>query len=125
LIPGLGSSQTPPIFRATHLFKQQVVDERATIAMCRWLAKSNGVLSGGSTGTVVAGLASPSSGIPRDAVIVAISPDAGERYLDTLYNDEWVMQKFGAAELSAQHSLPIGQYLKSYVRTFEGEALNV
>jgi cysteine synthase A len=125
LIPGLGSSQMPPIFRSAHLYKQQVVDERATVAMCRWLAKSNGVLSGGSTGTVVAGLAAPSLGIPRDAVVVAISPDAGERYLDTLYNDEWVMQKFGRAELSALHSQPIGKYLKSYVHTFEGEELNV
>ena len=62
---------------------------------------------------------------PRDAVVVAISPDAGERYLDTIYNDEWIMQKFGLAELSALNSQPIGKYLKSYVRTFEGEELNV
>lgn len=124
-IPGLGSSQMPPIFRAHHLHKQQVVDERATVAMCRWLAKSNGVLAGGSTGTVVAGLAAPSLGIPKDAVVVAISPDAGERYLETIYSDEWVMQKFGRAELTALSSQPITRYLKQYVHTFEGEALNV
>jgi hypothetical protein len=56
---------------------------------------------------------------------VAISPDAGERYLETIYNDEWVMQKFGRAELTALSSQPITRYLKQYVHTFEGEALNV
>jgi len=74
---------------------------------------------------VVAGLAAPSLGIPTDAVVVAISPDAGERYLETIYNDEWVMQKFGRAELAALSSQPISRYLKNYVHTFEGEALNV
>jgi N-(2-amino-2-carboxyethyl)-L-glutamate synthase len=112
-IPGLGSSQMPPIFRANHLHKQQVVDERATVAMCRW------------TGTVVAGLAAPSAQIPKDAVVVAISPDAGERYLETLYNDEWVMQKFGRAELAALSSQPISRYLKNHVHTFEGETAHV
>lgn len=119
LIPGLGSSQTPPIFRDDHLHRMQVVDERAAVATCRWLARSNGVLAGGSTGTVVAGLAGLK--LPRDATVVAISPDAGERYLDTLYNDEWVAQKFGHAELASLLSQPLEHYLNRYVSTFERE----
>ena len=35
------------------------------------------------------------------------------------------MQKFGRAELTALSSQPITRYLKQYVHTFEGEALNV
>jgi N-(2-amino-2-carboxyethyl)-L-glutamate synthase len=33
--------------------------------------------------------------IPRDATCVMIFPDRGERYLDTIYSDEWVRMHFG------------------------------
>ena len=98
-IPGLGSSQMPPIFDRHGIATCLSVDERAAIAMCRWLARSNGVLAGGSTGTVLAGVHALASELPADASIVAIAPDAGERYLDTIYNDEWVREKFGQSVL--------------------------
>jgi cysteine synthase A len=31
---------------------------------------------------------------------VAISPDLGDRYLDTIYNDEWVTSRFGPDALT-------------------------
>jgi hypothetical protein len=33
--------------------------------------------------------------IPTGAVCVAIFPDRGERYLDTIYSDDWVEEHFG------------------------------
>jgi len=33
--------------------------------------------------------------IPRGAVCVAVLPDRGERYLDTIYSESWVKQHFG------------------------------
>lgn len=93
-IPGLGSSQMPPIFNNAHLHGRLLVDERAAIGMCRWLARSNGVLSGGSTGTVLAGFCSMAKQINKEATCVVISPDAGERYLDSIYSDEWVNTRF-------------------------------
>ena len=32
---------------------------------------------------------------PPTATVVAISPDLGERYADTVYNPTWVAEKFG------------------------------
>jgi cysteine synthase A len=66
-----------------------MVAETATIATCRALARQ-GLLLGGSSGTVLAGLASYASRIPAGACVVAISPDLGDRYADTIYNDDWV-----------------------------------
>ena len=33
--------------------------------------------------------------IPRGGTCVAIFHDRGERYLDTIYSDEWVAEHFG------------------------------
>lgn len=93
-IPGLGSSQMPPLFRADGLHALEVIEERDTIQMCRYMARENGLLFGGSTGTVLAGVMAWKDRIHPDATVVAISPDAGERYLDTIYNDDWVRTRF-------------------------------
>jgi cysteine synthase A len=34
-------------------------------------------------------------------IVVAIAPDNGERYLDTIYNDNWVRNHFGQEALAA------------------------
>ena len=33
--------------------------------------------------------------IPKGSTLVALLPDRGERYLDTIYSDEWVRDKLG------------------------------
>ena len=33
--------------------------------------------------------------IPERATVVALLPDRGERYLDTIYSDEWVKANLG------------------------------
>ncbi|OLL30998.1 2,3-diaminopropionate biosynthesis protein SbnA [Burkholderia sp. SRS-W-2-2016] len=108
-IPGLGTSRRPEIFCADGIHALEMVREIDTIAMCRFLARSNGILAGGSTGTVLAGVIAWQDRIPADAVVVAISPDMGERYLDTVYDDEWVASRFGAIpqwSLPLNHSAP-------------------
>ncbi|PLZ02450.1 2,3-diaminopropionate biosynthesis protein SbnA [Burkholderia sp. WAC0059] len=95
-IPGLGTSRRPEIFSPEGIHAFEMVPEVDTIAMCRFLARSNGILAGGSTGTVLAGVKAWQERIPADAVIVLISPDLGERYLDTVYDDDWVIGRFGA-----------------------------
>jgi len=49
---------------------------------------------GASTGTVVCGLVREARRHPAGRTFVAISPDGGERYLDTVFSDEWVRQAF-------------------------------
>ena len=68
--------------------------EPDTIRTCRRLAR-RGFLFGGSTGTVVRGaldwLGENDAG---DLTAVAIAPDLGERYLETVYADEWVGEHY-------------------------------
>lgn len=62
--------------------------------MCRKLAKK-GYFFGGSTGTVLSGVDRYLDKIDEKSVVVAISPDMGDKYLDTIYSDSWVKEKFG------------------------------
>lgn len=98
-IPGLGTSQKPPIFTAEGIDYLERVPELRTIAMCRLLARNKGLLVGGSTATVIAAVHAWRERIEPGAVVVALSPDWGERYLDTLYDDHWVEQRFGSQVL--------------------------
>lgn len=93
-IPGLGMSRRPEICDPTMVDEVVFVPERDTVAMCRWFAKSYGLLLGGSTGTVLAGIRAYKDFIPERSLVATISPDKGDRYLSTIYCDDWVQQYF-------------------------------
>lgn len=93
-IPGLGTSRTPEICRASHLDDVVLIDEAEAVSMCRRLAR-RGLLIGGSTGSVLSAVVSREAEIPQGSRVVAIAPDLGERYLGTIYNDDWVAARFG------------------------------
>jgi cysteine synthase A len=105
-IPGLGTSRRPEIYRADGIHAHEMVDEADTVAMCRYLARTNGLLAGGSTGTVLAAVHRWRTRLPADACVVAISPDMGERYLDTIYDDAWVSERFGVLPAIAELAEP-------------------
>ena len=48
------------------------------------------LLVGGSTGTVLAAVHKLASEFTLGETIVAISADLGDKYLDTVYNPDWV-----------------------------------
>ena len=98
-IPGLGTSRLPEIFESSGIHDFLSIPEEQTIKVCRWLAQRYGLLFGGSTGTVLAGIRQWAPHIRPDDVVVAISPDMGERYLETIYSDDWVTQRIGATAL--------------------------
>lgn len=102
LIPGLGTSIRPPQLDESYVDEVVHVEEADTIRACRRLARS-GFLFGGSTGTVVSGamdwLARHDA---QKSTAVAIAPDLGERYLDTIYHTNWVQALYGDDVLSSE-----------------------
>ena len=95
MIPGLGTAVRPPQLDVSFVSEVVLVEEADTIRTCRRLAK-HGFLFGGSTGTVVfAAINWLKQHNANDLTAVAIAPDLGERYVDTIYNNEWVQQHFG------------------------------
>lgn len=97
MVPGLGTSARPALVDESYIDDVVHVPEPDTIRTVHRLS-ARGFLFGGSTGTVVSGAARwladryPSGG--RRPVAVAIAPDLGERYLDSIYEDEWIAEHF-------------------------------
>lgn len=90
LIPGLGTSRRPEIFEDSPAIEKVLVSEPATITMCRRIAVEYGLLVGGSTGTVLVAAEKVAASLRPGARLVAVSPDLGDRYLDTVYSDSWM-----------------------------------
>jgi 2,3-diaminopropionate biosynthesis protein SbnA len=97
LIPGLGTGVRPPLLDTSYVDDVVLVSEVDTLRTCRRLARA-GFLFGGSTGTVVSGAVSWLADNESDgaSTAVAIAPDLGDRYLDTVYHDQWVLDSYGA-----------------------------
>lgn len=94
-IPGLGTSRVPEVFRDGEVDGVVMVPEYEAVRMCRRLAVQRGICAGGSTGSVLAAVERERAEIPPGSCVVAISPDMGERYLETVYEDDWVLGRFG------------------------------
>ncbi|AVH58159.1 MULTISPECIES: 2,3-diaminopropionate biosynthesis protein SbnA [Streptomyces] len=95
MIPGLGTSRRPQLLDESYVDDVVRVTEADTIRACHQLAR-RGFLFGGSTGTVVSGAAdwlARQEG--RKLTAVAIAPDLGERYLETIYQTNWVRDLYG------------------------------
>ncbi len=104
LIPGLGMSVRPPQLDESLVDDVVFVEEVDTVRTCHRLA-ARGFLFGGSTGTVVHGAMTwLSDHHAQDVTAVAISPDLGRPYLDTIYEPDWVLDHFGAEALTGADS---------------------
>jgi cysteine synthase A len=95
LIPGHGAAVTPQLFRHGLADESIHVTDLDCVVGCRRLVQEEAILAGGSSGAVIAAIEQMRDRIPVDSNCVAIFPDRGERYLDTIYSDVWVSKHFG------------------------------
>lgn len=95
LIPGHGASVRPALYGDDLADLVVRVDDLDTIAACRRLAAREALVVGGSSGAVVAALDRVRDQIRPGATCALVFPDRGERYLDTIYDDDWVRTRFG------------------------------
>ncbi|MEV6598118.1 2,3-diaminopropionate biosynthesis protein SbnA [Actinoplanes sp. NPDC051346] len=97
MIPGLGSAAPSQQLDESFIDDVVMVPEAEAVRMC-WSLSRRGFLFGGSTGTVLAGATAWYADRPGIEVgtAVAISPDLGDRYLDTVYQPQWVTDLYGS-----------------------------
>ncbi|EAQ36501.1 probable cysteine synthase a protein [Nitrobacter sp. Nb-311A] len=89
-LPGIGASRVPELFQRDEIDQAIHIDDYESAVACRELVNHEGIFAGGSSGSVIAAIQQLCADLPRDTRILTILPDRGERYLDTIYDDEWL-----------------------------------
>jgi N-(2-amino-2-carboxyethyl)-L-glutamate synthase len=95
LIPGHGASVVPKLYYPGCEDRHVHVTDGECVVGCRRLVAREAILAGGSSGAIIAAIERVQDQLQDDCTCVAILPDRGERYLDTIYSDEWVQEHFG------------------------------
>jgi cysteine synthase A len=95
LLPGHGAAVRPELFDPALADEVVHVSDLDCVVGCRTLTDREAILAGGSSGAVTAALGKYAERIPAGSNVVMIFPDRGDRYLDTIYSDDWVRAHFG------------------------------
>jgi len=95
LIPGHGAAVRPDLYRPGMVDDCIHVTDTDCVVGCRRLVQQEGILAGGSSGAVMMAVEYARELIAPGSICVVILPDRGERYLDTIYSDEWVESHLG------------------------------
>lgn len=95
LIPGHGAGVVSQLYRSEIAERCVRVNDLDCVIGCRRLLMKESIMAGGSSGAVLSAFAQVKDEIPDGSNCVLIFADRGERYLDTIYSDEWVEENFG------------------------------
>lgn len=89
-INGMGASFTPPNLHRAQIDDYIIVDTKECIEGCEALLRK-GILVGPSSGAVLSAFnkAKREKKLKEKSVSVAVFPDRGSRYLDTIYDSKW------------------------------------
>lgn len=66
------------------------VDDRSAFATCRVIARDFGILLGGSSGGGVCAALELLPSFPPGSTCLTVACDGGEKYLDTVFDDDWI-----------------------------------
>jgi N-(2-amino-2-carboxyethyl)-L-glutamate synthase len=89
-IPGIGASVKPALSDLAKPDRIVTVSEERTVEACLSFSRDYHLLVGGSTGSILSAVQQMAPEFRLDDTIVAISPDLGDKYLDTIYDPAWV-----------------------------------
>ena len=92
-VEGIGNDKLPSTLWFDVIDEMHTITDREAFHMARRLTREEGLFVGGSSGlivTVATRLAHELN--DQNALIVAVLPDTGERYLSKVYNDEWLRE---------------------------------
>lgn len=94
---GLGLSFVPPNFSINMVDAAYSISDRLAFSVCHTLGKQEGLLLGASTGAIVAAaiadaqLQTKLKTNPQKMLL--LNPDRGDRYMETVYNPQWLMEQ--------------------------------
>lgn len=108
-IPGIGSSITPAILENACIDEVVYVSEMESINCCRELLANYNLYAGGSSGSVYAAIKKyfAEKEVYKPVNVMCIFADSGERYITTIYNDDWCQK---VSDYERDHPVEVPQF---------------
>lgn len=108
-IPGHGAGVPSQFLDISKVHDVIHVSDLECVKGCRKLLKEEAILSGGSSGGIITAYSKYAKLLPKNATSVLILADRGERYLDTVYNDDWVEENIGSEKIKSVFNFNINK----------------
>ena len=93
LIEGVGQERIPGNLDLDLIDEIINVNDKEAFNMARTMAREEGIFCGGSSGMITTAALRVAKLLPKEAVVVSIVCDTGERYLTKHHSDEWLKEK--------------------------------
>lgn len=93
LVEGIGEDFIPVTFSPELVDAYERIPDAESFAVARRLAREEGILAGGSSGTALAAALRIAHTAAPGTVIVALLPDTGRNYLSRCFDDAWMESK--------------------------------
>ncbi|HEX3670679.1 MAG TPA: cystathionine beta-synthase, partial [Candidatus Cybelea sp.] len=110
-VEGIGMNYLPETVDLRVIDEMVRVADRDSFLMARRIAREEGLLVGGSSGTAAVAAVKLAKTLPADAIVVVILPDSGRGYMSKIFNDDWMIANGFLAD-SKRHAT-VGDVLRS------------
>lgn len=93
LVEGIGEDFIPRAYEPDLVDEVIRITDKESFHMARRLAREEGLLVGGSSGTAVSAAIKYAMRLTEAKTIVVILPDTGRNYLTKFFSDQWMQEK--------------------------------
>jgi cystathionine beta-synthase len=110
-VEGIGEDFVPKTFNSQLVDEWVRVSDSESFYTARGLARREGILVGGSSGTAVAAALRYAQRLTEDHLVVALCADTGRNYLSKFFDDAWLTANNFVLNVQPAHS--IGDLLRT------------
>ncbi|MCX5646715.1 MAG: cystathionine beta-synthase [Phycisphaerae bacterium] len=91
-VEGIGEDFIPKTFHRQLVDEMVRVTDEESFLTARRLAREEGILAGGSSGTALTAALQFAQRLEEPKYIAVLLPDTGRNYLNKIYSDQWMME---------------------------------